>query len=152
MYSETVRPDKKDLTAAIILIFLCIAVILLIRYLIRNILLCDIITFALIGFTVYNTITGCCSEFTYSVNNESILLSRKTSSINKHTVINKSDIIGIYLNKPKKFRASADSYKTFSDSGKCFIIYKDGGAEKNAVFTASDTFVENMSAFGYQVT
>lgn len=152
MYSETVRADKKDIFAVIISILLCIGAILLIRYFIKNILICDIITFALTGFIAYNALTGCCCEFTYSVSNENILLSRKISSINKHTAINKSDIIGIYVNKPKNFRASAGFYKTFINSGRCFIIYKDGTAEKSAVFEPSDTFLENMSAFGYQVS
>lgn len=152
MYSETVKSDKKDFLIVMIAAALCIGAVWIIRLLIKNLLICDIITFAVIGIIAYKTLVGCCSEFTYSVNNENILLSRRISSRNKHIKINKSDIVGIYLNKPQNFRTSADFYKTFAKSGRCFIVYKSGDIEKTAIFEPSDTFVENMSVLGYSVT
>ncbi len=149
MYSESVKAGGRDFIVIIAIFLLCLPVIYIIKYFAHNLLLRDILIFSVVGYIAYITLVGYCSVFTYSIDENALSLSRTISHRNKSVIINKSDILGIYFNKPQGTHKAGKFCRSFKRHGLCYITYASGSEKKTAVFELSGTFSAKMSELNY---
>lgn len=145
MYSESVKSDKKDFLSVLMAVAISIVIAWILRLLIKNIMIADILSFAVIGYTAYQTLVGYCSEFVYTIDeNETITLVRRISAREKIITIEKDNLIGVYSDKPKDTGKSEKYCRNFKVSSLCYIVYKSGEERKTAVCELSDEFKNRL--------
>jgi len=150
MYNETIKTDKKDFLCIILITVTTAFVLWIVRKLLPNALLCDILTFMAIGIIAYYVLVGYCSVFSYSVNENELRFSRKISTRMISETIFKKDIIGIYKTKPKSNIKILRMCRSFKKNGLYYILYKINEMEKIICFEYSENFVGKMNELGYK--
>lgn len=150
MYNETIKAGSKDFLCIILLTIASAFVLWIVRKLLPNALLCDILTFTAIGIIAYNVLVGYCSEFSYSVSENELRFSRKISTRMISETVFKNDIIGIYKTKPKSNIKILRMCRSFKKNGLYYILYKINEIEKIICFEYSDSFVGKMNELGYK--